>query len=167
MLFRSLVATLSSGISLQRIGRPIVITGLILSGIQLLNRELVLPRIAPLLARERENAGQTFLGAASVPLTSDGNGRLFYARSFDADRGEIEGLVVYERDPDGSLRRRISATRAAWDASTSQWRLDGGHVDRALASTQVNEPVTAIATPLDPTQLKLRRFSGDAQSLSF
>ncbi len=164
---RELVSMLAGGISMKRIGRPILIVGVLLGTVQLVNREFVLPRIAPLLARDRESTGKETLGSSAVPLTSDGQGRLFYARSFDADKAVLEGVLIYERDANGSLLRRIIADRGVWDAATQQWKLESGRVDRSLFRGANEEKIAAVATSLDPTQLKLRRFAGYAQSLSF
>ena len=164
---RELVAMLCGGISLLRVARPILIVGLVLGGVQLANREFVLPRIAPLLARDRDDAGKKVLGSSAVSLTSDGQGRLFYAKSFDADKGVLESPLIFERDINGSLVRRIVADRGTWDAAGGQWRLENGRVDRTLVQGAKEEKVAAVATSLDPTQLKLRRFAGYAQSLSF
>lgn len=164
---RELVSMLAGGISMMRIARPILVVGLVLGGLQLANREFVLPRIAPLLARDREAVGQKVLGSSAVPLTSDGQGKLFYAKSFDADKAVLEGVLIFERDENGSLLRRIIADRGTWDAAAGQWNLENGRVDRTLVQTAKIERVSAVATSLDPTQLKLRRFAGYAQSLSF
>jgi lipopolysaccharide export LptBFGC system permease protein LptF len=168
---RELVATLSSGISLFRIGRPIVLCACVLLGLQLVNREYILPQIAPLLVRDRDAAGQRLLGATPVPLTSDGQGRLFYARAFDPDRGVLTDVTIFERSPEGDLERRISAQQATWDSASSTWKLTNGKVDRKRGSLPAGGaaaiPITSISSPLDPVQLKLRRFAGYAQNLSF
>lgn len=164
---RELVATLASGISLFRIGRPIVMCACVLLALQLANREFLLPSIAPLLARDRDAAGQRLLGATPVPLTSDGQGRLFYARAFDADQGVLTDVTIFERSPEGELERRISADIATWNAATSSWVFTRGKIDRKRGTLAVAIPIDSIRSPLDPVQLKLRRFAGYAQNLSF
>ena len=68
---RELVAVLASGVSLRRIARPILIVAIMLIGLQALNQELVLPRIAPLLTRDHGEAGKRGLGADRVKLVGD------------------------------------------------------------------------------------------------
>lgn len=162
---RELVAILASGQSLYRVGAPILVVAAMLTGLQAVNQELVLPHLAPLLTRDQRDAGQHELGAAHVPLTRDGLGRVWYARSFDADQGRLEGLWVWERDAQGHPTGRSYADSATW--SGTAWTLEGGFTEPAERAGRERIPITQIATNLDPTQLRVRRFQGYAQNLSW
>lgn len=159
---RELVAVLSSGQSMYRVARPLLLVALALTAVQVVNQELVLPEIAPLLTRDHPDAGKRNLGSARVPLTSDADGRLFYARLFDADTSSIEGLYVWERDENGLATRRITADHARW--RDGGWDLiEGVAMDRSGGSAAVDR----IETDLDPTTLTMLRHRQYAQSLSW
>lgn len=165
---RELVAMLAGGVSLHRVARPILIVALGACVLQTVDSEYVLPRLAPLLTRDKKEAGKHELGAARVPLCADSAGRLLYARSFDPDRGVIEGLWVWERDADGLLTRRITADRAAW--RDGAWVLENGKAESRRPGAQAGqrsiEPLDALRTDLDPTALTIRRFEGYRSNLS-
>lgn len=180
---REVVAMLASGQSLLRAGAPMVAVAAGLSAMQAANQELVLPRIAPLLARDHGDAGRRELGSLRVPLTRDGQGRLFYARHFDADTGRIEGLWVMERNASGRGYREITASRAWWDGSG--WVLEGGlakPVGPPIVTHQetrpIAEPMDHLANPeptvvkrietnLDPNHLRARRYAVFGHNLSW
>lgn len=174
---RELVAMLAGGISLRRVARPIVVVAVLATGLQVLNQELVLPRIAPLLSRDPGDAGKREWSAFEVKLPKDGQGRLYFARHFDPERGEAHNLHIWERDREGRALRRISADRAVW--RDGAWRLENARevlldLPLATASQQSAEAsaerpssVTAIETDMDPTTLLVKRYAGFSQSLSW
>jgi len=106
---RELVAVLASGQSLYRVARPIFVVAILLTGMQVASREVVMPRIAPLLTRDQGDAGVRTLGSGHVPLTPDSGGRLWTARVFDADAGEMSDVKVWERDLNGRMLGRFVA----------------------------------------------------------
>ncbi len=161
---RELVAMLSGGISLWRAARPVCVCAVLLCGVQLANQEYLIPRIAPLLTRQLQQAGQRTLGAAELHLTADSAGRVFFAQSFDADQGVLTGLQVIERDAARHGTRIITAASARW--KDSMWILVQGKV-KPFGVVATPEPIATLATNLDPTTLRLRRFASYRASLSF
>lgn len=168
---RELVAMLASGQSLHRVARPVLIIALGFTLLQAANQELVIPRIAPLLTRDHGDAGKKSLGSTSLPLSADSQGRLFYARVFDADEGALNDLYVWERDPEGLAERRIFASSATWNAGG--WDLQGGYAETrkpappGQSAGPQRTPVARIATDLDPTAIRMRRYAGYSQSLAW
>lgn len=158
---REFVAMLAGGISLHRAARPVLLCAFILTCVQAINQEEVIPRVAGLLTRDHGDAGKRDLGTADLPLMSDSQGRLFYARQFDADHALITDLLVIERDSAGLATRRITARSAHWDQGG--WNLTGGADVTAGSNAQIDR----VTTDLDPLTIKMRRFSGFSQSLSF
>lgn len=161
---RELVAVLAGGISLRRVAWPFIAVAVSLTILQAVNRELLIPRIAPLLVREKWHAGQRSLGASKVVLCSDARGRLMYAKSFEADTGLLTGLYFWERSSDGLIERRITADHAVFE--NGRWRLTNGKADSLNAARGSSTPIEFIETDLDPTVLRLRRFEHYAQNLS-
>lgn len=162
---RELVAVLSSGVSLHRVARPILVVAVLLTGVQALNQELVMPRIAPLLTRDHGDAGKRGLGAERVPLIKDSEGRLFYARRFDADAGVLNDLYVWNLDASGLARDRVYAPVARWDGTG--WALTDGVIESRQGGFRPPEGIASITTNLDPTTLRMHRYAGYAQSLSW
>jgi lipopolysaccharide export system permease protein len=162
---RELTAVLASGLSLYRVARPIVIVALVLTGLQALNQEFVIPRIAPLLVREHDDIGKRALGKTPAKLGADGAGRLWYAREFDADKGILRDLHVVERDREGLALRAISAPEAKWN--NGAWELVGGEARSRRDQSAPVESVARLETDLDVDALRVRRFENYRQSLSW
>ncbi len=161
---RELVAALAGGIGLRRIARPLVLVALVMLGLQLVNRELIVPRLAELLTREKWDAGRWSMKSGRLKVCADARGRLFYAASFHPGEGVLEGLYVWERDEHGTLKRRITADRATWDGTS--WRLENGVSHQPAGERVQVEPVLSLDTDLDPTAMTLRRYEGYSQNLS-
>jgi len=90
---------------------------------------------------------------------------VWYARSFDADRGTLQGVYVWERDAQGRPTTRFYAEGATW--RDGGWDLVAGVSQSAIDSAAPPVPVDRITTNLDPTQLRARRFQSYRQSLSW
>ena len=169
---RELIAILASGISLWRVARPILICALCLLTLQAANRELLVPKLAPLLTRDKTTAGKNELGRLESDFIRDAQGRLVYIRRANLDTNVIEGLWAYERDASGLMTRRISAPTASY--GDGGWKLEGGKaLSRQLSEEDVGpgtrlrqDRVNFLTTDIDPTTLRLRRFEGMAGNLS-
>lgn len=164
---REFVALLASGVPLQRVALPFIAVAVIFTGGQALNQELVIPRLAPLLARDAGDAGQRELDAFRVELVPDGEGRLFYADRFDPQTGMLDDVMIFRRGDDGALEQVVQATTAAWDGSA--WALEDGRA--APPGVPLTEGagvvVERIASPLDPTRLQVRHLQGFGESLAW
>ncbi len=163
---REFIAMMAAGIGLHRVMKPVLIVALGFMALQLINTELLIPRLAPLLVREHDDIGSRALGSATVPLTLDGSGRLFRAASFDADTGTMQGVYILERDENGKATRAITAAQAVhrgqgWDLT------EGVARQRGTATPQPPTPITRIESSLDPNELRMNRYESYAQSLSF
>lgn len=167
---RELVAILASGMPLQRVARPVLLAAFALCTVQLAIQELVLPRIAPLLQRDHGDAGRRTLQETYVPLTSDGAGNVFMATRFEASRETLTSLVVWMRSGTGIASERITADLAVW--REGGWDLENGQAEaRSLMADENRAPsirrVDRIETDLSPTAIKIRRYAGYSQCLSW
>tara|TARA_R110002072_G_scaffold42064_6_gene117661 strand:- start:6350 stop:7489 length:1140 start_codon:yes stop_codon:yes gene_type:complete len=168
---REFVAMMTAGVGLHRVMRPVLIIAICFTGLQIVNMELVIPKIAPLLVRDHGDAGSRQLGSASVPLTLDGSGRLFRAASFNADTDTLTGVYILERDEQGKAARVITAKSATYANNT--WVLTDGLAQIRGTEAQGIEtiaPATPIATidsSLDPNELRMNRYESYSQALSF
>lgn len=163
---REFIAMMAAGLGLHRVMRPILLVALALTGLQLINQELIIPRIAPLLVREHRDAGNHSLGVASVSLTTDGQGRLFRAVAFDADTGRLEGLYIMERDAEQRAARAIRAESATY--RDGGWDLVNAVAEpRGRSATGPPTPIDRLESSLDPDKLRMNRFQSYKQALSF
>jgi lipopolysaccharide export system permease protein len=162
---RELVAVLASGQSLYRVARPILLVALALTGLQVLNQELVIPRIAPLLTRDHGDAGKRGLGLNHIKLIRDSKDRLLCARVFDADKGTLGDVSIIERDAQGLATAVISAKAARW--RDGGWDLEEGKREIRQGAFRPPSPVARVETNLNPEALRMQRYTGYSQSLSW
>lgn len=171
---RELVAVMASGISLYRVARPIMLVAGCALMVQVVNQELVIPQIAPLVSRNNDEIAVRDIRGFRVTLVRDGQGRLFFAQEFDPKRSTLRGLNVWERDSSGRAMRRIDADQAVY--SGGQWTLERGLMrpmavgDRAGAASDPlalqPRPVKSIQSDLDPTSLLTEQYRIYAHLLS-
>jgi len=172
---REVVAMLAAGISLWRVGLAVIGVAFFLNLLQLMNGELVLPRLAPLLVRENSAILQQTAQSFPVKLIEDRGARLLLASSFDPATESLQNLVVLERDEHGAATRRIEAPRARWNAKAGGWDLENGFASKRTTRErqgarevriEPQEGVTFIASDVSPRAILARRFRGFAQLLS-
>lgn len=161
---RELAAIMAGGLPLHRVLGPIVACAVILTGVQAINQETIVPTIASRLTRDPGDAGRLEFRSESVPLTSDGRGRVLYARVFSPSSGTLDDVCIWERDETGLATRRIAAARGTWEGSG--WRLEGAVVTPLRAVGVDLAPPAVFETDLDPTALQLRRNARLSQNLS-
>lgn len=170
---REVVAMVAAGVPLWRVARPILLATIGVLCLQVANRELVLPKLAPLLTRDKQEAGKNTMGVMS-DFSVDAQGRLIYARQANLDTNTIDGLWIWERDAAGLMRRRITADHATW--RDGAWQLTNGVAvarqfgedsrDAGPGARLPQEAVSVFRSENDPTALRLRRFEGMASNLS-
>ncbi len=173
---REMVAVLASGVSLFRLARPFFMVAAVVCMLQLVNQEVVIPRLAERgwLNRDQGDAGKRDWGAISVRPTRDGEGRIFYATEFDPSRGYMLGVHIWERDEHGRALRRISADLAEFvnTPDWTGWELSGAVIE-SLEMVPEGTPPPRIASPttikiktdIDPRTLLVRRYAGFGQNL--
>ena len=169
---RELVALLASGWNLQRITIPILIVTGGLGFLQILNQELVMPHMAPLLLRTHQQAGQA--GGRSFPIliTVDSSRRLLQASDFDPIEERLLQPNFIERTVDGLAVRRIRADQAQWNPESESWIFKNGVVtslertDGEVARAGRPEIIESIETDLSPRRLLMRRHGALAGMLS-
>jgi len=162
---REFVAAVAGGISLHRLMRPIILVALLVTAVQAISFEYIIPNIADLIQRDREQASQRRLESLPVRLVPDGHRRLFYARSFSPEKKEMLDVLIIERSATGPATRTISATKATW--RDNGWDLENGFAESRSSQSAPREKIDRVVTDLNPTALKVARFSGYSQSLSW
>ncbi|HUT61104.1 MAG TPA: LptF/LptG family permease [Phycisphaerae bacterium] len=153
-----LTAMLASGVSLHRVVVPIIICSVLLSGLIVLDQELLIPRVADKLVRERDDAmGKNLF---QVRLMTDGAGSVWYAHTFRPQERVMDRPVVLLRDRDHRALGRISGRRAEPATADGEpgWAFAEGVLSRMLPS---GEPWKgeycprwdAVYTRIDPNAL--------------
>lgn len=132
-----ITAVLASGTSMHRLGAPIIVAGLVMNGLLVLDHEVIIPSIAPKLARNRDDVE----GNRVYPVwfVKDGEDRLISAQQFSPGQKTIRNLIVMELSSEegepGELQNVITADKAFWDPQRQGWELIRGIRIRAIEET--------------------------------
>ncbi len=167
-----LTAVLSSGVSLYRLARPIVLFSALATGLLLVDTEVIVPSVAHKLARKHEEADSQH--AYEVLFLKDRDDALLSAGRFEPRTGELRSLLVMKRDESGAIAQVLEADRATWEPPTEmrptgQWRLDRGRsTQRVVRSTeslgprsgQTVEFPSVYASDLGPQEIEVRQAEG-------
>lgn len=164
---REFVALLASGVSLHRIARPFLLVAALVCGVQVVNQEVFVASIAPLLVRDIGESGRRSLEAFRVALPTDAEGRIFYADRFEDETDTLYGLRIFERDRETmQMLRVVSAERAVWDGEG--WSLTGGAAQvQDEGGTMRMVEVSRVVTSFDPTRIKIYALEGYEQNLGW
>lgn len=168
---RELVAMMAGGVPLWRVLRPVALVAAAFLGLQVVAHELVIPKLAPLLARSDRDAGKRDFAAFRVSLVPDGQDRVVMARTFDPAKGTLTGLYVLERDTAGRAMRRVTADSARWDDTRERWILENGQ-SRQLRMTDAQgtgalvTPQAELKTSVSPSTLLSHRYRQFSQTMS-
>ncbi len=173
---REFVAMMAVGISMRRAVAPILLGMGLLCALQVVNQELVLPRLATRLLLEHGDMVRGAVSTWPIGLTADSQGRLIHAGSFDPVTQRLTDLYAIERDREGAVVRRIEASSAKWSVERRGWVLDGGRAGvpthpsdsptGARPKIFLDQPIDLLSTNLDPDTLSLRHNQLHAHLLS-
>ena len=165
-----ITAMLASGVSLYRLARPILLFALAASGLLIIDTEFVIPAVAHKLSRRHEDVGGR--QAYEVLFLKDGQGALVSAGRFFPKTGDVESMLVMERDEAGAVQRIIEADRAAWEPPVDPfplgtWRLDRGrsltrvqHAGLGPRESKVEEYPAVYKSSLGPREIEMRQAEG-------
>lgn len=159
---REITAILASGISLYRVAAPVLIVGFLINLLVLPVQELAVPQLADKLVRSKSQVGEPTLKDQPVHYATDEAGSLISAASFSAERKEMVGIRIIERDEGGRQTRLIRADRASWAEADGAWQLEGGLAfntgDPQIETGGLSGmPIAQYATELSPKVLITRQ----------
>ncbi len=173
-----LTAVLSSGVSLYRLARPIVVFGIAASGLLVLDTEVLIPAVAHKLARDHDDADGT--RAYEVLFLRDRDDALLSAGRFHPITHDLQRLLVLTRDENGDIVSTLEADAATWEKPglthpTGRWRLQRGRLTRRVRrdqagigpreDKQVSYPVY-YESDLGPAAIQVRQSEGWLRFLS-
>lgn len=129
-----LVAMLTSGISMYRIGAPVLIVGAIINLSSLPIKEYAIPRVKHKLLRGKADVAADTVQTKRIFYAADGFGNLISARKFDHGQGRLKGVVVLRRNASGESTQHFVADDAKWDERRGGWALANSRImEHALA----------------------------------
>lgn len=173
-----MTAMLASGVSLYRVAAPVMAFGIAATTLLAVNTELLIPRVAHLLARDRDDVDGKH--AYEVLFLRDRERALVSAGRFHPGTRDLERLLVLCRDEHGVVVRTVEADRATWEAvspipGAGRWRLQRGlervrtAVPASALGPQTNEsvqPLDVYESDLSPEVIQLRQTEGWVRFLS-
>jgi lipopolysaccharide export system permease protein len=121
-----LVAVMASGVSLKRVIGPIVFLALLLTGVLVVDQELIIPPLADKLVRSHSDLpGQE---SYEVRFISDGKGSLICSLKFDVETSTLRNPTILLRRPTSragiwEVTGRIDAEKAVDNDQTGRWDL--------------------------------------------
>jgi lipopolysaccharide export system permease protein len=127
--YNELIAMMASGVSLKRVITPIIILSIALSGLLIIDQEIIIPSLGAKLVRAKDTLPGT--ESYDVWFITDANGSLISAKSFDVKSKTFEDLIVVTRSqkPDTLLWEPtgfIEASKAAYSSKKKAWKLTDG-----------------------------------------
>lgn len=166
-----LVAVMASGVSLKRVIAPIVLLALLLTGVLVIDQELVIPPLADKLVRSHDDIpGQE---SYNVWFISDGNGSLICSLKFDVGTSTLYRPTIITRRKIANsyiweVTGRIDAERAVYNSETGGWDLISGRW-RSIekGSTKGVQPKAFYASDITPKDIPVRLKSEHKTLLSW
>ncbi len=170
--FNEMTAIMAAGVPLLRVAMPIIIAALMLNVLLVIDQELLIPRMIPMLIRKHD---QTDAVSKAFPIggMQDDQGRLLVAARYnpptDATAATMEVLSVITRD--GQLRplTHTTADLATWDDAADEWQLTNGVVVEGLLGDEQRseeQPVASYRSNITPEEIALYRSGDYVQLLS-
>jgi lipopolysaccharide export LptBFGC system permease protein LptF len=124
-----LIAIMASGVSLKRIIAPIIILAIALTGLLVIDQELLIPSISHKLVRRQD--ALPGVETYDVWFINDSSGSLICSMKFDTKTETLyEPVIILRSQIPGSLvwttTGWIEAKSATYDSQCQCWRLDDG-----------------------------------------
>jgi lipopolysaccharide export system permease protein len=175
-----LVAIMASGISLKRIIAPIVFLALLLTGVLIIDQELLIPPLADKLVRSHDDLpGQE---SYDVRFIDDSKESLINSQKFDVGTLTLHNPTILLRQRNAESRilevtGRITAEKAVYNKQTGAWDLwSQDSKTNELVPYGVLEKVGVLAVPekvpfyksdITAKDIPIRRKSEHKSLLSF
>ncbi len=163
-----LVAVMASGVSLKRVIAPIVILALLLTGLFVIDQELLIPPLADKLVRGQDaiRGEETY----DVWFIADANGSLICSPEFDVKTSTLRNPTIIRRRKTAKpgvweVTGRISAEEAVYNPKTGRWDLTNGRFTEK-DTTKAPQPIAFYASDITPKDIPVRRKSRHKTLLS-
>ncbi|MGB7160215.1 MAG: LptF/LptG family permease [Tepidisphaeraceae bacterium] len=168
--FNEMTAILAAGVPLLRVAMPIVIAAMVLNLLLIVDQELLIPRMIPMLIRKHDQV-EAVSKAFPIGGMQDQENRLLVAAKYnpptEQSPASMEYFSVIARDNDLRPLSHTTADEAVWDEGADLWRLTNGKVVEGLQGNERRSAEMAVATyqsNITPEEIALYR-SGDYVNL--
>lgn len=167
-----LVAVMASGVSLKRVIAPILILAVLLTGLLVIDQEIIIPRLAHQLIRSRDSLpGEEVY---ELWFMNDSKGSLISTKKFDEKTQTIINpfiIIRRELEPDKwEVTATITAESAVYNSSEKRWNLKEGLMTNVAASesaaTYKPQPADFFETDITPADIPMRLQEGYKSLLS-
>ncbi len=163
-----LVAMMASGVSLKRVIAPLVLLALLLTGLLVIDQELIIPLFSDKLARSHDDVpGQE---SYDVWFIADGEGSLICSQRFDVKTSTLHQPTIIIRRKTGigmwDVTGQISADKAVDANKTGKWLfVDGYYIGKN--STKGPQPISSYISDITAKDIPVRRKSEHMAWLSW
>jgi hypothetical protein len=161
-----LTAMLASGVSLHRVVLPIIICSMLMGGLIILDQELLVPRVAHLLIRDPDEAGQMARKEFFVPVMTDLNNTGWYSERYSsADKTMYRPMVTLRNSDAIAIGRACTGPggKARYgnfpNTNTKGWHIKNANLAKLnrRSTAWLAIPTTErIWTRLNPTAIEKR-----------
>ncbi len=173
-----LVAVMASGVSLKRVILPIIVMSLLLSGLLVVDQEVIIPKLATLIVRDQDEVQQS--KTYSIECLTDAAGSIVYAGIYDEQTSTMTDPVIILRKPVGDDLWQtvgwIRADKAVYNDAKGVWEFETASVNEQTGEQEIGggfiqhfsrEPDSSLVTrketvysyksSLDPLMIPVRR----------
>jgi len=166
-----LVAVMASGVSLKRVIAPIVLLALLLTGVLVIDQELIIPPLADKLVRSHDDIpGQE---SYDIWFINDGNGSLICSQRFDVETSTLHNPTIITRRKIANsgiweVTGWIDAEKAIYNGETGGWDLINGRfrfIEKG--SLRGAQPIAFYASDITPRDIPIRLKSEHKTLLSW
>ncbi|MGA1979192.1 MAG: LptF/LptG family permease [Sedimentisphaerales bacterium] len=166
--YNELVAVMASGVSLKRVIVPIVLLAFLLTGLLVIDQELLIPPFSDKLVRGQDAIpGQE---TYDVWFIEDGTGSLICTEKFDVQTSTMYKPTIITRSKKADsvvweITGRISADKAVYNPETGRWDLINGlFIEKG---SQIGaQPIASYASDITPKDIPVMRRSRNITMLS-
>jgi len=165
-----LVAIMASGISLKRIIAPIIVLSILLTGLLVVDQELIIPSFADKLSRDKDDVpGQE---SYDVWFIGDNNGSLINSRRFNVEKATLENpTIILRKQKPGTnylvVTGWIDSESATYNSESKRWDLAGGVLNSRDDISQKHKPIESYSTNITAKDIPVRRKSRNKSLLSW
>ncbi len=163
-----LVAIMASGVSLKRVIGPIILLSMLLTGLLVIDQELIIPSLSDKLTREQDDIrGQERF---DVWFINDREGSLICSQKFDVGTSTLhQPTIIVRRKSKGGIWDvigQISADKAVDVNKNGQWRLTNGRFF-AKDSAKGPQSISVYYSDVTARDIPVRRKSEHKTLLSW
>lgn len=168
------IAVMASGVSLKRVIVPILILSFLSTFLLVFDQQVVIPKIAHKLVRDRDEATE-IKKVANLWFMPDDKGSLICTRKYENQTMLFPAILLRKPVPETvywQVTHLIRADAARYDAGRGGWILDNGQMMPLGDTTDLSDnllqtqPLDFYASSVTPQEIPLKQQEGYKSLLS-